>query len=337
MGNRNPDLINISYFYRKSLPTGHFSIESYFDSIQKMCPGDMIITSVKAPFYSTGFLNRLRICLHAMMHQGDINHITGDIHFIAPFLRWSKTILTIHDCGQLKIKSGLSFHILKFFWFTLPCKLVKRITVNSAYTKKDLLSYVNIPEDKISVIPIFVSETYRYFPKPFNKSQPVILQIGTAHNKNIDRTIQALAEIPCHLIILGKLNDAQISLLDDLKIKYTSISHALSESELYELYKSTDIVTLISTLEGFGMTIIEANQMGIPVITADITSMPWVAADAAVLVDPYDSQSIKNGFIKLIQNESYRNQLIENGYRNIKRFDKKVIAQQYFDLYRGLS
>jgi glycosyltransferase involved in cell wall biosynthesis len=163
------------------------------------------------------------------------------------------------------------------------------------------------------------------------------LQIGTAHNKNIDRTIQALAEIPCHLIILGKLNDAQISLLDDLKIKYTAISHALSESELYELYKSVDIVTLISTLEGFGMTIIEANQMGIPVITADITSMPWVAADAAVLVDPYDSQSIKNGFMKLIQNESYRNQLIENGYRNIKRFDKKVIAQQYFDLYRGLS
>lgn len=315
---------------------GHFSIESYFNSISQLCPDDMTITSIKAPVYSTGFINRLWICLYAMMHQGDINHITGDIHFIAPFLRWSRTILTIHDCGQLKIKKGLAFHILKFFWFTLPCKLVKRITVNSEYTKKDLLSYVRIPEEKIKVVPIFVSETYKYFPKTINKSLPVILQIGTAHNKNIDRTLQALAEIPCHLTILGKLNKAQLELLDILKIKCTNISHALSELELYDLYKTADIVTLISTLEGFGMPIIEANAVGRAVLTSNVTSMPEIAGHAAHLVDPYDIVSIHAGFKKLIADEFYRNQLIKNGFENIKRFDQNVIADQYFELYRNV-
>ena len=330
-------MINISYYYRKSLPTGHFSIESYFDSIQKMCPSDMIITSVKAPSYSKGFINRLWICIHAIIHQGDINHITGDIHFIAPFLRWSRTILTIHDCGQLKIKSGLPYHILKFFWFTLPCKVVNRITVNSEYTKKDLLSYVSVPEEKISVISIFVSELYKAYPKTFNAIEPNILQIGTAQNKNIERTIQALAGIPCHLIILGKLNCSQISLLNETKIKYTHISQALSESDLYELYKTADIVTLISTLEGFGMTIIEANQIGIPVITADVASMPWVAADAAVLVSPFDVNAMRSGFIKIIRDDRYRNQLIMNGYKNAERFDSKTIVSQYVELYKNLK
>ena len=315
---------------------GHFSIESYFNSISQLCPDDMTITSIKAPVYSTGFINRLWICLYAMMHQGDINHITGDIHFIAPFLRWSRTILTIHDCGQLKIKKGLAFHILKFFWFTLPCKLVKRITVNSEYTKKDLLSYVRVPEAKIIVVPIFVSEAYKYFPKTFNKSQPNILQIGTAHNKNIDRTLQALAEIPCHLTILGKLNKAQLELLDILKIKYTNISHALSESELYDLYKTADIVTLISTLEGFGMPIIEANTIGRVVLTSNVTSMPEIAGHAAHFLDPFDIQSIREGFQRIISDDAYRNSLIVNGYENAKRFNTKIIADQFFADYREL-
>lgn len=290
-----------------------------------------------APVFSTGIINRIWIVINAMLHQSDVNHITGDIHFIAPFLKKNKTILTIHDCGQLKIKSGLAFKIMKYFWFTLPAKSVKWITVNSEYTRQDLLSYVNINPDKIKVIPIFVSDVFKKSPKPFNKEKPIIFQLGTAHNKNIERTIKALVGISCHFMILGHSTSEIQNLLKTNKIGYTFIDKAVTTEELFELYKKSDIISFVSTLEGFGMPIVEANIIGRPVITSDITSMPWVAGDAACLVDPFNVDQIKTGILKIIENDAYRKAIVENGYINANRFDKKNIATTYFELYRSIA
>jgi len=334
-----PDLckmITVTQYYRRPLPMGHFSIESYFNTIAASAPADIKIKKVIAPAYSRGLFARLWIAIHAMVHQSQVNHITGDIHFIAPFLSRSRTILTIHDCGQLKIKKGLAFHVLKFFWFTLPCKWVNKITVNSEYTKQDLLSYIDISPDKITVIPIFVSDIYQRQDKPFNQEKPTIVQIGTAHNKNINRTLEALKDIHCHLIILGRLAEDQKQKLIKYNIEHTLIERPISDQELYELYKQADILTLISTLEGFGMPIVEANKVGRVVITSNCTSMPWVAGDAAHLVDPLDVEDMKKGFIKIISDEVYRNSLKANGYNNAIRFDSHTIAGTYNELYKKL-
>lgn len=317
---------------------GHFSIESYFNSIASLAPASIKIKKVVAPAFSRGLFSRWWIAIHARFQQSRVNHITGDIHFIAPFLKRSKTILTIHDCGQLKIKKGLAYKILKYFWFTLPCKWVKIITVNSEYTKQDVLSYVDIAPDKIKVIPIFVSDIYQRRPeKTFNKEKPIVLQIGTAHNKNIERSIKALENIPCHFKILGKLSEHEINMLRHCQIEYTHIDRSLSEYELYELYQSADLVTFMSTLEGFGMTIVEANQIGIPVITSNLASMPWVAGNAAHLIDPLDVWDMHRGIKKIIDDDQYRNQLVQNGYKNAMRFDRKKIAQEYFEIYRWMA
>lgn len=330
-------MITVTQYYRRPLPMGHFSIESYFNTIAASAPADIKIKKVIAPVYSRGFFARLWIAIHAMFHQSQVNHITGDIHFIAPFLSRSRTILTIHDCGQLKIKKGLAFHLLKFFWFTLPCKWVNKITVNSEYTKQDLLSYVDIPPDKITVIPIFVSDIFLRQDRPFNHEKPTILQIGTAHNKNINRTLEALEDIHCHLIILGRLAEDQKQILIKYNIEHTLIERPISDQELYELYKQADILTLISTLEGFGMPIVEANKVGRVVITADCTSMPWVAGDAAHLVDPLDVEDMKKGFKKIIEDVEYRYKLIYNGYRNATRFDTVNITDEYYREYKKIA
>ena len=85
------------------------------------------------------------------------------------------------------------------------------------------------------------------------------------------------------------------------------------------------------------MPILEANAVGRPVVTSNISSMPEVAGNAACLVDPYDVSKIRDGIFRVIQDGTFRNTLINNGIKNVSRFDPLVIARQYFNLYKSIS
>jgi len=85
------------------------------------------------------------------------------------------------------------------------------------------------------------------------------------------------------------------------------------------------------------MPILEAQAVGRPVITSNILSMPEVAGDAACLVDPFDVSAIREGILKIIQDGSYREELIRKGQMNIRRFDPEKIALQYLDLYKKVA
>ena len=117
------------------------------------------------------------------------------------------------------------------------------------------------------------------------------------------------------------------------KINFKEHAYALTEEKLINQYRLTDILIFPSTLEGFGMPIIEANLIGVCVITSNISSMPYVSNNSAFLVDPFDVESIKDGILKIINDKSYRESLILNGYGNAKRFEIKKIAKQHKELY----
>ena len=82
------------------------------------------------------------------------------------------------------------------------------------------------------------------------------------------------------------------------------------------------------------MPIIEANAIGRPVITSGLYSMPEVAGNAACIVDPFNCGEIKEGIQKIINNDVYRNDLVEKGYRNAQRFSVDMIATEYYQLYK---
>ena len=84
------------------------------------------------------------------------------------------------------------------------------------------------------------------------------------------------------------------------------------------------------------MPIIEGQKVGRPVVTSNTSSMPEVAGDGAVLVDPYSISSIRSGFERIIADSSFRNKLIEKGRINAERFQIEQIADQYLALYRKL-
>jgi glycosyltransferase involved in cell wall biosynthesis len=225
---------------------------------------------------------------------------------------------------------------MKFFWLYLPIKRCGLVTAISEATKQDILKNVKCDPNKIKVVYVSISPKFKPFFKEFNSIMPNILQIGTAPNKNIERLAEALQGISCTLTVIGRLNQSQLDSLNKYKIDYTNKLN-LSEEELIEEYNYCDILAFISTYEGFGMPIVEANTVGRPVITSNIFSMPEVAGDAACIVDPYNAEEIKKGILRIINDDDYRNRLTSNGYENAQSFQMKVIASQYFKLYEEIN
>ena len=101
-------------------------------------------------------------------------------------------------------------------------------------------------------------------------------------------------------------------------------------------YKRCDLLAFVSTYEGFGLPILEAQAAGIPVLTSNLSSMPEVAGLGAVLVDPYSINEINRGVLSLINNETLRNRIVEYGFANVKKYVAKEISEQYINLYNDL-
>jgi glycosyltransferase involved in cell wall biosynthesis len=280
-----------------------------------------------------GIFKRIYNTVEAAFKQKDINHITGDVNFLCYFMKKRRTILTVLDCGFFITARGLKKFAFWLFWFYVPLKKVAYVTVISDATKSELLKLVDIDPGKIRVIPCCISPLYKYVPRPFNHIYPRILQVGTVANKNILRLFEALKGIECEVIIIGRLSVEQLAILSKFQIVYTNYWE-VSDEEMVNMFRMCDMVTFVSIYEGFGMPILEANATGRPVLTSNILSMPEVAGDAACIVDPYSVDEIRSGICHIISDQEYRDQLVQNGLRNILRYTPERVALQYAKLYQ---
>ncbi|MBC19026.1 MAG: hypothetical protein CMJ74_02045 [Planctomycetaceae bacterium] len=328
--------MTVSYLQRKPRPKQNYSLEFIFDDLRHRLSGDIRPTVHRAPFYSKGFVRRVLIAISAALHQGDLNHLTGDINFASLFLKRKKTLLTILDAGVLREKKGLRKSLLEWLWFRLPAKSAEVVTTISEFAKHDILKHVDIPADKIRVIPVAVSPQFQLKQKPFNARCPRILQVGTKENKNLARLIPALADIPCRLQIIGPLTDEFKNKLTSFNIAYDNWTN-LTLTEVVKRYEQCDLLAFCSTYEGFGMPIVEANAVGRVVVTSNCASMPEVAGNAASLVNPHSIESIREGIRRVIKDAAYRQELIDRGTLNARRFDPTIIAQQYLSLYEEIA
>ncbi len=322
-------------FYQRKPQEANYSIERLFDDVRKSFSSEVQCKVAISRFPSRGFFKRLYNIIEAVFRQGDVNHITGDVHFLTYLLRKKKTILTIHDLVSVERLKGFRRALFLFLWYRLPMRRVSIVTVITESTKKELLNYIKYEPQKIKVVYDCISDDFKPVPKDFNGNKPVILQIGTGENKNLTRVAEAIRDIPCHFRIVGKLDHNQVSHLKEANIEYSFV-YNISDKEILKEYQACDMLVFVSTYEGFGLPILEAQATGRPVVTSNIMSMPEVAGNGACLVNPYDVTAIRQGLLKIINDSFYRKELIWNGFENVKRFRSKKIAAQYMKLYKQI-
>jgi glycosyltransferase involved in cell wall biosynthesis len=317
----------IKLIFRK-LNSSFFSIEKVFTSLLPY----LDVKKIELPYESNGLWNRIKNISHLFKQKSDVKHITGHDHYLLwwPF---KKAILTIHDIEALKRKKGIIKWLFKKLWFDIPIKNAEVITTISNFSKNEILSIGNY-STPIEVIynPLTLSKNI-YVPKEFNKLNPKILHIGVKKNKNLNRLLKAIEGINCKLIVIGKPSENISKTASELNIDI-DFRFNLSDEEMIEVYYEADLLSFVSTYEGFGLPIIEAQAIGRAVITSNCSSMPEVAGEGAIMIDPFNIEDIRSGIIKLIEDDSLRNNLIKIGLDNVKRFQVEEIANQYSSLYK---
>jgi len=324
----------ISYIFRKPDPK-YKSIEGLFYNISKLIGLDVKTTTIELKF-SGGSLGVLWSNLKNLRRlEQNIYHITGDVQYMA-LVTGRKSVLTVHDVKSIVRGSLVKQIYMKLFWFWLPALFVNRITVISEFTKKELEDIVPFAKHKISVVYNPVNESFKYFARDFNSSKPRILLLGTKVNKNLERVFKALEAVNCEIILIGKLTNDQEKLSKKLGLSLIT-KFNLTLDQVVKEYNGCDLLCFVSTYEGFGMPIIEAQSVGRPVVTSNLGAMKEVAEDSALLVDPFDITSIRSGILSVIENEALRNLLIEKGLNNVQRFSTKSIAKEYMKIYNELS
>lgn len=326
--------MKILYIYRH--PELGYSIGKVFRPIEEEMNKYAQVASIYLPVANygiKGLWNNIRYVQKQLkINNYDIIHITGTEHYLIPFLIGHKVVITVHDLGRLINLNGIRW--LRYWVMQVAVlKLSKAITCISSKTIYEIENNITIKKGRMVVIPNPIDNKFIFIPKVFNSDCPTILHIGTGPNKNLIRTILALKGIKCKLRIVGRVDKSDIDLLRTYKIDYSNV-YDLSDDEILREYKNADIINFPSYYEGFGMPIIEGQAIGRLVITSNIEPMVSVAGDGAILCNPYDIESIRNAYLKGINDDYYRENIIKLGIENVKNYNLEKISKQYFQLYK---
>ncbi|MBX3299102.1 MAG: glycosyltransferase family 4 protein [Acidobacteria bacterium] len=309
------------------------SLEKVFRLVASALDPERFAASFAQMPFSNDLVSVVRNLLFFRPEQADVYHVTGHVHYIVFRLPVERTILTIHDLAFLHTRKGLRRFMLKKILLDWPLRRTRYVTAVSEATRDEIVSFLPQFEGKIRVIdnPLDPSLT-PLARSAFRSERPVILQVGTMKHKNVVNLINALDGIECELRIVGDPDPEIIEAASRVSL-HVEFLRQLDDRAMSEAYLDADIVAFCSTYEGFGLPIIEAQAVGTPVITSNLRPMSDVAGEGAMLVNPHDPNSIREGIIRIINDEALRTSLVEAGYKNIDRFRSDRVADRYMKLY----
>ncbi|MGL5086442.1 MAG: glycosyltransferase family 4 protein [Clostridium sp.] len=272
----------------------------------------------------------------------------------------TNSIITLHDLIPYTMPETVGRKYLENFLREMPKILdtAKGIITVSEYSKNDILKFFNgYPEDKIFVTPLAANANFKpiekdfcksYIQQNFNINTPYILYIGGfSTRKNVRELIMSFSKIysslktPYTLILGGSVKDEGkklVSLVESLNMQDNIIfTGYLDETILPILYSGADAFVYPSLYEGFGLPPLEAMSCKTAVITSNLTSIPEVTGDSAILIDPFDSESLSSKLFYLLDNENFRDNLALKGYEKSLNFSWKNTATKTLTAYNSLS
>lgn len=247
----------------------------------------------------------------------------------APIWTRVQSVVTVHDLIPLRFPERFSSLTL-YSRYYVPQVLhrARHIIANSEATARDAVDFFGIPAQKITPIPLaYDASHFRPLDLP---TQPYFLFIGRPDpHKNVHRLIEAFAHLPAHqgmeLWLAGTPDPIQTpALLDHAKeldvLDRVKVLDYVPYEDLPQLLNQAIALVFPSLWEGFGLPVLEAMACGTPVITSNLSSLPEVAGDAALLVDPYNIEAIAHAMRMLVMDAEARSHLREAGLQRVKQF-----------------
>jgi len=262
-----------------------------------------------------------------------------------------KKIITICDVTPILFPETHGRMNVWHHRFILPSILKEAdhvITISEA-SKRDIIRCYKIPEEKITVTLLAAGREFQPAPLGIpgdavaNLPRPYILNVGTLEpRKNLEGLIRAFAAakrkgLQHKLVITGARGWGKsplTALIRDFALENAVIfTGFIDDNNLPHLYKGADFFVYPSLYEGFGLPILEAMGCGTPVITSNVSSMPEVAGDAALLVDPRSESELSAAMLRLAGDRGLRSVMSERGIIQAARFNWKLTAEETWNLY----
>jgi alpha-1,3-rhamnosyl/mannosyltransferase len=293
------------------------------------------------------------IAMRKLAPQFDLIHATDPCHI--PMGRIHNLVTTIHDIIpiQLGLKETKASRIRAFeksFQFIL--KNSRLILVPSYSVLKDIVDYAPSARGRIRVTLEAASPEF----KPtiddgkilskygIPREAPFFLYVGSLNpRKNVPTLIEAFSLLPTNiqkrfrLVLISGPHEKIQKMAKRYSIENQVHSLAeVTDEALVGFYSQAYALTYVSLVEGFGLPILEAMQCGCPVVTSNCSSMAEVAGDAAILVDPHDVESIRDGMLELIEKPDLRKSLIQKGFQRAKEFSWEKTAQETYKGYQAV-
>lgn len=296
-----------------------------------------------------------RKILHSCSEEGFLYHETNFI--VAPYS--GAKIVTIHDLSHERFPEHQRIETTLRLNQRIEKSLVEvgHIIADSHFTKKEIVELYNINPEKISVVLLGVSSTFA--PLPEQVIEATLRSLGLRFNhyilsvctlqprKNLVRLVNAYSRLPSSvrrslpLVLTGISGWKNAELFDvigpmiDRKEVY--LLGYIPQDVLVQLYAGAAIFAYPSLYEGFGLPVLEAMASGTPVLTSNNSSIPEVAAGAAIEVDPYSTDDILQGLDRLVTDVELRSSLVERGMERAKYLTWRRTAQETLAVYNRVS
>lgn len=290
----------------------------------------------------------VRLSAEMLGHAPDVLFVPAHV---LPLIHPRASAVTVHDLGYLSHPEAHAPAGRRYLdWSTRwNARRAAAVLADSQATKTDLVRAYGAREDSIHVVYLGRDEALKQVTDPlrlgsvrakYHLAQRYLLYVGTLQpRKNLERVVQAFARIcgrpelaDVQLVLAGKKGWLYDSLFEQVKREGMDsrviFPGYIPDADLPALLSAATAFVFASLYEGFGIPVLEAGGCGVPVITSNTSSLPEVAGDAALLVDPYDVDAIADAMHRLATDPELAAELRRRGHENVKRFSWDKCARE---------
>ncbi len=281
-------------------------------------------------------------------------HLYHSPLFTCPIVREVPSVITIHDVIPESRPDLCSPAFLRFYRSCIgpATRAAEWILTTSEFSRQETVRHLGVPEDRVHVAYQGISED-RFSPENQTRVPALreklelpdkyVLYVGMLdRRKNVERLIAAFGKVArdltdVQLVIAGRKDESGFSI--DSAIQATGAQDRVlrvgyvSDDDLPVLYAGAHVFAFVSLGEGFGRPIVEAMASGVPVVTSNSSSLPEIAGEAALLVDPEDVNEIAEALRRLCKDEKFRTSLSERGLVRSREFTHRKFGERLVEFY----